>query len=79
MAQIVCRRAMQPGGGQPVDECVSLSNASGVYGFRDLSLGPPSGDTPREFSITSREKNVYLASGTIFVLFGSAKIPPRKP
>jgi hypothetical protein len=79
ISQIVCRKAMKPGGGQPDDECVSLSNASGVYGFPDLSIGPPSGDTPREFSITSHEKNVYLASGTIFVLFGSGNIPPRKP
>jgi hypothetical protein len=63
----VCEKNPKKGTGQPGDNCVPVSEASGVYGFPDLSVTPYPSGSEKDFAITSIKKNVHLEQGTVLI------------
>lgn len=64
----ICIEDPKPSKRQPKSDCVSLSEASGVYGFPDFTLSAHSGDTGFNSAIASPKRNVHFVAGTHFVL-----------
>ena len=79
MTKIVCKKNPKHGQGQPGDDCVPLSEASGAYGFPNLSVAPFPDDSAQDFAITSIKKNVHLEQGTVLIFSGSATELSQKP
>jgi hypothetical protein len=65
-----CEINLKKGNTQPTNSCVSLSEASGMYGFPDFSITPHSARAEHEFAISCAKRNVHFEKGTYFVLSG---------
>lgn len=65
-----CEINLNKGNKQPTNSCISLSAASGMYGFPDFSMTPHSARPEHEFAISSSRRNVHFEEGTYFVLSG---------
>jgi hypothetical protein len=63
----VCEKNPKKGKGQPADNCIPVSEASGVYGFPDLSVSPYPDGSDLDFAITSIKKSVHLEQGTVLI------------
>jgi hypothetical protein len=64
----ICTENPKPSQGQAKSDCVSLTEASGAYGFPDFTLSAHSGDTGFNSAIASSKRNVRFEPGTYFVL-----------
>jgi hypothetical protein len=78
MTTLVCEKNPKDKG-QPIDDCVPASLASGIYGFPDLSVAYYPGASGQDFAITSVKKDVHLEQGTVLIFSGSDAEMTQKP